>query len=447
MKDKVFGEIVYVNNAWRKKMELSLDGHDYEIELRIEDNNKDGILDIQREAFNVYQKNLDSYTQEVPNILVDHYKWYFEAIRKSVTLDEDTQKETITTPTMLDIVMATYLCITRNGEFGWVFACSWNNGFAVLLSEGNPRVITIEQMLNLHKLNDPTFGLLIHDGYNSWKGLEQNRFYGDLENLEIEVSGSVEDGISPIQVKTYQNYLQNKEKLFKDLTRMMLSIYFGDEKKVDAVMGKEEVSEIVQAILPKTLCIDQDGNYGWICYTQWDDSYIGVLLSDDKPQFMQYQSLQAYNKKKKVKDDVFGILFPDYRGFEKTIVVRLAGEVHTLPLTVRTDDGVLTNEMRDAYKHYLKLSPTLWEGIKDSMLKHYVRGYDTFSTFMELPKELSKEKVNRDNVMSIVKFTELYISDEGVIAWLCECPIAEEEGLAFEFTDGNIEAIAQSDII
>ena len=136
MKDKVFGEIAYANNAWRKKMGLSLDGHDYEIELRIEDNNKEGILDIQREAFNAYQKNLDRYTQEVPNILVDHYKWYFEAIRKAVTLDEDTQKETITTQTMLDIVMATYLCITRNGEFGWVFACSWNNGFAVLLSEG-----------------------------------------------------------------------------------------------------------------------------------------------------------------------------------------------------------------------------------------------------------------------------------------------------------------------
>ena len=228
---------------------------------------------------------------------------------------------------------------------------------------------------------------------------------------------------------------------------MMLSIYFGDEKKADAVMKVGGVSVTDQTILPKTLCIGQDGNYGWICYTQWNDSYIGVLLSDGKPQFMQYQSLQAYNKKKKVKDDVFGILFPDYMGFEKTIVVRLAGKVHTLPLTIKTYDGVLTNEMRDAYKQYLELNCTLWEGIKDSMLKYYISGYDTFSTFMELPEKLSKENVNRDNVMSIVKFTELYISDDGRIAWLCECPTAEEEGLAFEFTDGNIEAIAQTDII
>ena len=135
-------------------------------------------------------------------------------------------------------------------------------------------------------------------------------------------------------------------------------------------------------------------------------------------------------------------------GYEKTLIVKLAGRTYTLPLTIRADDAELTDEMRSAYKQYLKLNSTLWEGVKDAMLEYYLRGYDWFSTFMEFPKELSKENVNRDNVMSLVQFKKLYISNiDGRIAWLCECPTAEEEGLAFEFTDGEIETIAQSDII
>ena len=66
----------------------------------------------------------------------------------------------------------------------------------------------------------------------------------------------------------------------------------------------------------------------------------------------------------------------------------------------------------------------------------------------DFPEELSKENVNRENVMSLVQFKKLYISNiDGRIAWLCECPTAEEDGLAFEFTDGEIETISQTDII
>lgn len=66
-----------------------------------------------------------------------------------------------------------YLFICRDGSFGYAFGCCWDkeNGIAVLLSESEPRVISRTQLENLHKLNDSTVGLLVHDGKNAWKGL------------------------------------------------------------------------------------------------------------------------------------------------------------------------------------------------------------------------------------------------------------------------------------
>ena len=448
-----WSQFKYVDNTWKNVVEISMFGREKDMEILMEDPDNKGINDIQKESYESYLKNLKEYESKVPNVLLSYFLANFEEIDRIVSLTDDAQKDTIVAERIFKMFMILSLYIDREGNYGWICKFSWEkNGLAILLSESEPRIITPIQLCNLNKLNDDTFGLLVHDGMQRWLGLEQNQFYGESGILQIEVEGGYDEEISPIQQKAYKTYLKDKEAHFKDLTKMMLTVYLGDEKKADAAMKVNGVTVVDRSLLPKTLYIDKEGNYGWICYSSWDDKYLGVLLSEKGLHVMRTNELLSYaiykRKNEIVMDNVFGILFNDYMGYEKTLIVKLAGRTYTLPLTIRADDAELTDEMRSAYKQYLKLNSTLWEGVKDAMLEYYLRGYDWFSTFMDFPEELSKENVNRDNVMSLVKFTKLYISDiDGRIAWLCECPTAEEEGLAFEFTDGNIEAIAQTDII
>jgi hypothetical protein len=129
-------------------------------------------------------------------------------------------------------------------------------------------------------MNDDIFGLLVHDVANSWKGLTKHSFFGEEENLVIELEGSVEDGITEAQKKAYAEYLQKEDEIFKKFTEVL------------------KASGTDRTALPKTLYIDKEGNYGWICYAQWNKRYIGVLLSEDTPLiFKNINQLLKYRKR------------------------------------------------------------------------------------------------------------------------------------------------------
>ena len=451
MKDNILGELEFnEKGAWRKTLNKSLYGSNVVMRLLVQDENQEGILDIQRKAYQTYLENEERYIKYVPSFLLDFYKWNFEEIDREVELEEGDQKDTITENDFFAMCDVNFLFISRDGSFGWIIASCWSDvSFAVLLSESEPRVLkTRNELRYLHKLNDPSIGLLTHNGGKSWIGLKQHHFFGELENLEIELEGSVEEGISPVQQKAYKEYLQKEEEYFREFSKMILSSYVGDPKKAEKMiaMGAQIA---VQTVLPKTLYIDRDGNYGWICYTSWDDSYIGVLLSEDEIYIMNESDLKEYRTKDKVKDEELGLLFYDSMMHEKLIIVRLAGEMRTLPLHIRTMNGAKINDkVRSAYKKYLELNSTLWEEIKDLTLKYYLDNYDEFIQYIEDPDDLRKGKVNRENIVpELLEFTSLYISSsDGLIGWLCES-LTTDDGLAFEFTDGKIKLIPQPEII
>ncbi|MBO4806789.1 MAG: hypothetical protein J5554_12195, partial [Paludibacteraceae bacterium] len=97
---------------------------------------------------------------------------------------------------------------------------------------------------------------------------------------------------------------------------------------------------------------------------------------------------------------------------------------------------------------YQKMRPTFWNDMKEIMLDYYKECYDEFETYLKIPENLKLENVNEDSVMSILTFTSLYIKEhKGRIAWLCDSPTDKETGLAFEFSDGEINLIGQDDII
>ena len=449
--DEIFGQLKFEDSEkiWWKHTDDFLYNSDEGIDIWIQDDNHEGILDVQREAYKTYLKNVDKYIKEVPKYILEYYKWNYEKIDKEVELTETHKKDTITAEGVVnDLMSFYYLFICRDGSFGWLASCCWDDDyFAILLSESEPRVMYHDQLRNLHKLSDPAFDLLIHDNKKYWTTWDKLTFYDETIDILVEAEGGETEEMNATQQKVYAQYLQNKGEYLKKLSEAMLPIYLGDKKEAEKIIASgQQVG--VKTIIPKRLVIDKKGNFGWICYTEWDGSYIGVLLSEEEIYFMETSELRDFEKEEKVKDEVFGYLFHEFHGWGKTEIVRFfKDDLQTLHLTIRTYDENVNDEQRKRYKEYLQYKASFWDGIKDELLTYYLKFYNEFSHYLDIPDSLKKENVTRDNVVSILTFTKLFITKKGRIAWLCESPTEEEDGLAFEFTEGKIKLIYQPEII
>lgn len=446
MKNKFFGNLELKGDCWIGKESVFLFEKNREFEVQIKSLGNH-LSEIQENCISLYKENQVANEQKALEALLAYYLINYESIAERIDLPENYRKEYVSSSDLRHLMKITTVFFDEKGNYGWIGICSFEkNGIAFFLSESDVRVINPTQLRNLHKINDLELGLLIHNGKNCWKGLEQHRFFGELEYLEIELEGGETESISDVQKKAYATYHEKKENHFRDLSRLLLGVYTGDEKKADEMMQMDGVNLVINEVILKTLYIDKEGNYGWICHTAWNNQYLGVLLSEDQIQVMRVDELRSFSKKEKVRDGVLGLLFPSYMGYDKTIIVRMDGKIHTLPLTIRADEKCLNDKMRDAYQKYLEMNGTLWEKIKDVTLEYFLSSYNWFSSILKLPETLKKENVSRDSVMTLITFTELFIDDEGRIAWLCESPTTED-GLAFEFTKGEIELISQGDII
>ena len=282
MNDKVLGELELDGYVWWRSMEKSMFGSDVIVELLVQDEEKEGILDVQRKAYQTYLENEERYIKEAPRYILDYYKWNFEEIDRTVELEAGDQKDTITENALFEMCDVNFVFICRDGSFGWIIASCWSDtSFAVLLSEKEPRILmTRKELRYLHKRNDDIFGLLTYDGENSWKGLKKHSFFGAEENLVIELEGGVEDTITEAQKKAYAEYLEKEEEHFKAFIEVL------------------RATMVTETALPKTLYIDKEGNYGWICYIPWFDKYTGVLLSEETPLiFKNINQLLKYRKR------------------------------------------------------------------------------------------------------------------------------------------------------
>ena len=296
IKDEVLGELELDRYVWWRSMEKSMFGSDVIVELLMQDENQEGILDVQRKAYQTYLENEEKYIREVPKYVLDYYKWNFEEIDRVVELEPGDQKDTITEKALFEMCKVFFLFICRDGSFGWILGSSWSEiDFAVLLSEEEPRVLMDRKELRyLHKRNDDIFGLLTYDGENSWKGLKKHSFFGAEENLVIELEDGVEDTITGAQKKAYAEYLKKEEEHFKAFIEVL------------------RATMVTETALPKTLYIDKEGNYGWICYIPWFDKYTGVLLSEETPLiFKNNNQLLKYRKRNSP------VILEDFRNEER----------------------------------------------------------------------------------------------------------------------------------
>ena len=452
IKDELFGEVKYKPNigSWVGITDAPLYNSEGNLKLVVQDHEKEGILDVQREAYKTYLQNADKYKESAVDYLLDYYKWNYEYIASEVSgVNEKDHKDVVTETQLFEFMTLWYLFICRDGSFGYAFGCCWDvdNGLAVLLSEEEPRVISRTQLKNLHKINDDDLGLLVHYGKNTWKGWKKHSLFGKNEHLEIEFDGKAEEGITEAQKKAYAEYMERENDHFGALSKMMLTVYTGSETKAEEILS-QGIPVNVATILPKTLYIDRNGNYGWICYTDWDKGYVGVLLSGKRPYIMDQYELKALTSRKYVEDEEMGIFFDDYIGLCSLIIVRMGSRIYTLPFAIEffTPEKVINEEMRKTYRNYVKYNATLWKEVLEWSLDFYEQNYEDLIERFDVPEELQIENIKEESVMSLMDIRKLYMTNSGRIAWLCEYPTVED-GLAYEFNEEGLWMIPQWQII
>ncbi len=113
IKDEVFGELEFDRYVWWRSIGKSLLGQDVMVELLVQDENQEGILDVQRKAYQTYLENEEKYIREAPKYVLDYYKWNFEEIDRVVYLEEDKQKDTIAEKALFRMCKVFFLQIAR----------------------------------------------------------------------------------------------------------------------------------------------------------------------------------------------------------------------------------------------------------------------------------------------------------------------------------------------
>lgn len=448
LNDHIVGTLVYNEGVWEKEEEFKSKDYNYNVKIELIDPKEEGITQ-QQQSYSSFLEKGKNQIDEILNCYLLNYIWGYEDLCKWMDITEDGEfaKKNINTQTIEECIEFLSLVIDRDGNYGWECSCGWkkDDSIAVLLSELTPLVITRDELRNLHKLNDNSFGILIHDGKKYWTTWDELPFFDEVVNVRVEVEGSVEEGVNAAQQKTYVDYLLHKSEYLKKLSDYLLPIYLGDKKRADEIIQSNQ-PVVVKTVLPKRLVIDKNGGWGWICYTNWDDNYIGVRIEADKMEILTEYQLRNLSQEKTIEDEVCGKLYIDPMFGCKTEIVRLLGGIKTTNVAFRLVKGNVTNQQRASYEKYQNLDAKFWESIKDEMLEYYLSLYDDLKDYIDIPESLEKDKVTRDSVMSIVTFKELYFSNDGMAGWLCESPTDEEDGIAFEFSEGKINLIPQSEI-
>lgn len=286
--DSIFGQIEYKDNEWIKTIDISLFGREKTMDIIVEDDNKEGILDVQRNAFVLYNENLSIYKETVPLTLLQYFLFHFKEINKVVILPKDAKKSTIKAERLFQMFKIMSLLFDRKGNFGWFCRFSWEEvGLVILLSEETPRILTTNQFLDYRKLEDPVFGEMVFNE-DVWERNEQICVCG--KEMTVEISTDDCDGkISEIERNSYENYKMYEMEYFNEIPSALLSYYLANYENVKEMwriprqynknnINKDNIMDLIDF---KELYIDEDGQCAWLCECPWEeDDGIAFLLSD-----------------------------------------------------------------------------------------------------------------------------------------------------------------------
>lgn len=286
--DSIFGQIEYKDNEWIKTIDIFLFGREKTMDIIVEDDNKEGILDVQRDAFVLYNENLSIYKETVPLTLLQYFLFHFEEINKVVILPEDAKKSTIKAERLFQMFKIMSLLFDRKGNFGWFCRFSWEkDGLVILLSEETPRILTPNQFRDYRKLEDPVFGEMVFNE-DVWERNELIKLYGIEKAVQI-FTDDCDGEISEIERNSYENYKMYEMEYFNEIPSALLSYYLANYENVKEMwriprqynknnINKDNIMDLIDF---KELYIDEEGQCAWLCECPWEeDDGIAFLLSD-----------------------------------------------------------------------------------------------------------------------------------------------------------------------
>ena len=286
MKDVVFGEMRKKGLSYKKKETFEIYEYDFDVEVEVECE----ISDIQRNAYVGYKEKHLSYETEILRSIYNYYIDIYDVVEKIMPIPEEYHKDNVKEEDMCDLFDFAVLFFGKNGHFGWICTCGWDDdGIAFLLSEEKPRILTPNQLRNYRKIDDPIFGEMIYN--EVWEKSEKKLLYGK-EKLVTIAACDYADGITDVHRACYKKYQENEAKYLEEIPRVLLEYYLAnfDEIKeywqVPRAYAKKNITQenIMELIDFDCLYFMYDGTFAWLCECAWDeeDAGLAVVMGDGK---------------------------------------------------------------------------------------------------------------------------------------------------------------------
>lgn len=148
IEDSVFGVLDY-DEYWEKTEELQFYTRTYQVRIIVETFEKMDILDVQREAYKLYEQNLSHYIEKVPEILLEYYKSNYDEIAQYNKIPESVNYENVTKELVVKLIKIKSVYFDRKGRFGWLCDCGWDteNGISIILSDEKPFVAEYDYLI------------------------------------------------------------------------------------------------------------------------------------------------------------------------------------------------------------------------------------------------------------------------------------------------------------
>jgi len=277
---------------------------------------------------------------------------------------------------------------------------------------------------NAVKHIDEMFGTIIFNGKNRWICKTTNSFVPKETPFDIELEGTLNEGITDSQRKAYADYLQKKDIYFEEVQQKAKQLYRGANRKTR------------NQLIPLALYIDRMGNYGWRCHKAWGDTPNAVILSDGPIQMAEGDNI-LYNY-----DKVIASRTNKNWHIGDSTYLNLFGEITEVNICTSGEE-----EMdEELTKEETELLMWLTTELDTETIKQNVIDYSNVCYEMWCDKRIEAEdiidEVSINSIYLNVKFAEEceHIPE---IFLAGECKADEEHGISIGFRNKKLKEISE----
>ncbi len=277
---------------------------------------------------------------------------------------------------------------------------------------------------NAVKQIDEIFGTIIYNGKDKWICKTTHTFNSKEIPFDIELKGTLNEGITDVQRIAYANYLQMKDAYFEELQQKAKKLYRGANRKTKNIL------------LPIALYIDRSGNYGWKCHKTWGGTSNAAILSDGPVQMAEGNNILYHY------DDVIASRTNKDWHIDDSTYLTLFGEITEVNICNSRDeenDNKLTKKETELLMWLTTQLDT--ETIKQDVIDYCNINYEMWSD----------KRIEAEDVIDEVSINSIYLDVEFAeecnhrpeIFLAGECKADDEHGISIGFKNKKLMEISE----